>query len=92
MAILVVYVMGLVLSLLDLVPCYVFCFVLGGMCPLSWYDAGYFGLDLVMGGIFGIARCNSIWPMLLACFVAIYPGPLLWILFCVWWHVSLVVV
>ena len=27
-------------------------------------DVGYFGLDLVMGGIFGIACCNSIWPML----------------------------
>ena len=53
----------------------------GGMCPLSWYDAGYFGLDLVMVGIFGIARCNSIWPMLWACFVAMFLGSLLWFLF-----------
>ena len=51
-----------------------------------------FSLDLVMVGIFGIARCNSIWPLLWACFIAIWPGPLLWFLFRGWWHVSLVVV
>ena len=26
----------------------------GGMCPLSWYDVGDFGPDLVMVGIFGV--------------------------------------
>ena len=86
------YVLGLVLLLCPLVPCYGFCFVLGGTCPLSWYDAGDFGPDLVMVGIFVIARCNSIWPMLWACFVAMRPGPLLWFLFCVWCCWFLVVV
>ena len=43
-----------------------------------------FSLDLVMVGIFGIARCNSIWPILWACFVPMCPGPLLWFLLCVW--------
>ena len=47
------------------------------MVPM--YDI--FSLDLVMVGIFGIARCNSIWPLLWACFVAMSHGPLLRFLF-----------
>ena len=66
------YVLGLVLLLCPLVPCYGFCFVFGGMCPLSWYDVGDFGPDLVMVGIFGVIPWQFCWLMfwgLFCCYV-----------------------
>ena len=68
------YVLGLVLLLCPLIPCYGFCFVFGGMCPLSWYDAGDFGPDLVMVGIFVVMWWQFVEPCWCIGFVTVCVG------------------